>query len=77
MHKGTLWYIITIGAGAGHNDFDASNIHYKGKWKGVSPEYWDFGPLNGNKQSKCQLDPKSWDFHGPPLPVAQIMDLPK
>ncbi len=47
-----LMYLLFTVYGAGRNDFDAGNIHYKGHIEGVGPENRDFlGPLNGNERS--------------------------
>jgi hypothetical protein len=52
--------------GAGRNEFDAGNIHFKGHWKRWAPKNRGFfGPFNCNERSKCHFSPKMWRFLGP------------
>ncbi len=69
-----MWYeTLTINVplvySAGHIDFDAGKIHYKGHWKGVGPENRDFlGSEMATSEARAILAQKSRDFQGPPLP---------
>jgi len=49
-----------------------------GPLEGLGHESRDFfGPWNSSSAARAVWAPKSWDFHGPTLPMAQVMSLPR
>jgi hypothetical protein len=62
--------------GAGRNDFDAGNIHYKGHWKEWALKFGTFlGPEMATSKARAIWAQKSRNFQGPHLPMARVMDL--
>jgi len=56
--------------------FCCGQIHYGGTWEGIGPWksrlFWAL--FNGIELFVAQ---KSWDFHGPTLPMARVINFPK
>jgi len=63
--------------GAGRNDFDAGNKHYKGHWKRWARENREFlGPEMATSEASSILAQKCGNFQGQPFSLALVMDLP-
>jgi hypothetical protein len=51
--------------------------HFEGDWKGWAVKIKTFlGPEMATSEGSAMWAQKSRDFHGPPLPMARVMDLP-
>jgi hypothetical protein len=59
----------------GQNDFDV-DIHFEGHWKGWALKIKTFlGTEMATSEASAIWAQKSQDFHGPPFPMAQVVDL--